>query len=85
MTWENPDDPQAIRILEARARGYRQIQIDAGPRGHERIVPPAGEEYAFDIYHWARRLTLVVSPTGRSVRVWVDGQEIKPPNRKEPR
>lgn len=56
--------------------GYEQLAIKAGPRGTERIVPPAGEEYAFDVALWARRVVISISPAGRSVRVWVDGTEV---------
>jgi hypothetical protein len=53
--------------------------VDAGDRGTERIVPPAGETYAFTRKRWARRVEVYVSPTGRSVRVYVDGREVKKP------
>lgn len=67
----------AFRVVENAHQGYRQLSITAGRRGVERVVPPAGEEYAFDVQHWARRVEVSVSPTGRSVRVWVDGVEVK--------
>lgn len=63
----------------ARHAGYALVTIDAGPRRAERIVPPAGEAYAFDAGRWARRGEVTVSPTGRSARVWVDGVEIPAP------
>lgn len=65
-----------------RYAGYAMVNIDAGPRGCERVVPPAGEEHAYDRPLWARRVEVTVSPKGRSARVWVDGVEIpmtKPP------
>lgn len=58
--------------------GYSVMTIDAGNRGTERVVPPAGEAYAFDRQLWARSVQVSVSPTGRSVRVFVDGVEVKP-------
>lgn len=64
--------------------GYTVMTIDAGNRGTERVVPPAGEEHAFDRQLWARHVQVSVSPTGRSVRVFVDGIEIKPTQPKEP-
>lgn len=78
------DDRDQIKVRQTRLtdpswgkrRGATQMYIKAGFRGIERIVPPAGEEYAFNIERWARRITVHVSPTGRSVRVWVDGKEI---------
>lgn len=57
--------------------GYLSLLIGAGNRGTERIVPPIGEDYAFDRQKWARRVEVSISPTGRSVRVWVDGVEVK--------
>lgn len=53
------------------------VKVDAGFRGHERVVPPAGEEYAFHRSTWARRVEVYVSPAGRSVRVFVDGEEVR--------
>jgi hypothetical protein len=58
--------------------GYRILTVNAGDRGTEEIVPPAGPTYAFTRHRWARRVEVSVSPTGRSVRVFVDGVEIKP-------
>ena len=54
------------------------LTVTAGPLPPKRVVPPAGEDYAFDVVQWKRRVGVYVSPTGRSVRVWVDGVEIKP-------
>lgn len=53
------------------------VIVEAGNRGTERIVPPAGERHAFTRQKWARRVEVYVSPTGRSVRVHVDGEEVK--------
>ena len=57
--------------------GYTMMTITAGNRGTERVVPPAGEAHAFDRQLWARHVQVSVSPTGRSVRVFVDGIEVK--------
>jgi hypothetical protein len=57
--------------------GYQMLILRAGNLGTERVVPPAGEEHAFDREVWRRRIEVSVSPTGRSVRVWVDGVEVK--------
>lgn len=56
---------------------YHGVVVKAGFRGVERIVPPAGEKYAFDVDKWARRVEVYVSPAGRSVRVYVDGEEVR--------
>jgi hypothetical protein len=58
-------------------RDYEVVHIRAGRRGKQRIVPPAGEDFAFDVDRWARRVEVQVSPTGRSVRVFVDGKEVE--------
>lgn len=59
--------------------GYQLVILRAGNRGLRRVVPPAGEAHAFDVPDWARRIEVSVSPTGRSVRVFVDGQEVPVP------
>ena len=56
--------------------GRQVIRTRAGCRGTERIVPPAGEDYAHDRDLWAREVEVYISRTGRSVRVWVDGTEV---------
>lgn len=65
-----------VNIRTAEYDGRTSVRVDAGHRGWERIVPPAGEEYAFDVQQWARSVEVYVSPTGRSVRIWVDGKEV---------
>jgi len=57
--------------------GRQALKVWAGRRGVKHIVPPAGEDHAFDVDQWAREVEIYVSPTGRSVRVWVDGNEVK--------
>lgn len=56
---------------------WNVFEIKAVPTFVEHIVPPAGDEYAFDVQHYKRHVEVYVSPTGRSVRVFVDGQEVK--------
>jgi len=56
--------------------GYHMLNVRAGNRGTEHVVPEAGEDYAYDRDVWARRIQVSVSPSGRSVRVWVDGVEV---------
>jgi hypothetical protein len=58
--------------------GRKILLVNAGDRGTEEVVPPAGPAYAFTRHKWARKVEVSVSPTGRSVRVWVDGKEVKP-------
>lgn len=69
--------PQHYEVRSFEFRGYTQVEIGAGPLPPERIVPPAGEEHAFEVPRWRRRVTVSISPTGRSVRVWVDGEEVR--------
>lgn len=71
--------PAKIRVEEYTHDGYVGLTVKAGPRGRRRIVPPAGEDHAFWVEDHARRIEVSVSPTGRSVRVWVDGQQVSPP------
>jgi hypothetical protein len=59
-------------------KGYTQLDIGAGQCRTERIVPPAGEAYAFEVPRWTRTVSVAISPTGRSVRVWIDGVEVTP-------
>ena len=54
------------------------LKINVVPTRVERVVPPAGEAHAFDVQHYKRTLEIYVSPTGRSVRIYVDGVEVKP-------
>lgn len=78
--WDPEDDvPQPLIEYSAdvmgenmgRHAGYVLMSVQAGPR------PPAGE-----FARWKRHVQVTVSPTGRSARVWVDGVEILPPDRK---
>lgn len=60
--------------LGERIDGAAQVRIRAGRRPDIRWRTPAGT--VIETRAWARDVTVYVSPTGRSVRVWVDGQEI---------
>jgi hypothetical protein len=74
-TWRYVDDGSWAGGRFHRASG---LEIRAGNRGVHRVVPPAGEAHAYERQEWARRISVYVSPTGRSVRVWVDGREVPP-------
>lgn len=69
--------PPAYDARGYRYKGYEVLRVMAGNRGDKRVVPPAGEDHAFTTTEWSRRVEISVSPTGRSVRVWVDGVEVK--------
>lgn len=55
--------------------GREMVVVDAGYLGSERVVPPAGEEYAYWRDEFRRRVEVYRSATGRSVRVFVDAEE----------
>lgn len=71
-----------IRTSSIPDRG-RQVTIKAGRSRVEHHVPPAGEKFAFDVRVYEHEITVYVSSTGRSVRVWIDHDEIPVP--KKPR
>jgi hypothetical protein len=66
-----------VRTLEIPGDRGEVLYIDCVPTTVTHVIPPAGDEYAFDIQNYKRRVEIYVSKTGRSVRVWVDGKEIK--------
>jgi hypothetical protein len=68
-------DPD-YEITEFVFQGYTIIKFDVGRREVKRVVPPAGENYAFDVQKWARRIQVSISPTGRNVHIHVDGTEV---------
>lgn len=55
---------------------YQLATVRAGIPTIERIVPPAGEEYAFERADYPLEIQVCVSPTGRSVRLHVNGVKI---------
>jgi hypothetical protein len=55
---------------------YENVKIGAGRRVTKRIVPPAGEAYAFKVDTWDTMVEITVSPTGRSVQVFVNGKKV---------
>lgn len=58
-------------------RGYQEVEIVGGKRQTIHVVPPAGEKYAYDREDWSERITVTISPTGRSIRIYRNGQELK--------
>lgn len=69
--WQYRDDGSS---LGKRMDGAVGATIHLGHRGVETVTPAYGEPY--EVTRWARRVELHVSPSGRSARVWVDGQEV---------
>lgn len=70
-------DGEPFQIAMGTVNGYRALIVQAGIPTTVHVTPPAGEDYAFDYQQWPRRVDISISPTGRSVRIWVDGVEIK--------
>ena len=62
------DDPQL--------GGYACVDIRAGIPKTIRVVPPAGEAYAFDRDGYPTHVQVIVSPKGRSVQVWLNGERV---------
>ena len=73
--WRWTDDGS---VVGARHAGAVHVELHAGRRGVEHF-PADGYAMAHDVQRWARHVTVYVSPTGRSVRVWVDGVEVPRP------
>jgi hypothetical protein len=67
-----------IRAIRFDHRGgtYHNVTIDCGLPAYDRIVPPAGEDHAFDYPTYPNTVEVAVSPTGRSVRVWLNGKKM---------
>lgn len=63
--------------------GTEVFCLKAGPLPSERIVPPAGEEHAFDVERWQWDIEVYRSPKGRSIRVFVNGAEIPTEQRRK--
>lgn len=60
-----------------RGGGYEVLHVDLVPIATERIVPPAGEDYAYFRTKYKHHLEITISPTGRSVQIHLDGERIK--------
>jgi hypothetical protein len=73
------EDPFKVRWARFKHRGemYQCLTINVLPVAVDRIVPEAGDQYAFEKIHYDRQIEVYVSPTGRSVRVFVDGIEAR--------
>ena len=63
--------------FDHRSGRWQNLKVNVWPTWVEHIVPPAGEDHAFFFQHYKRQVEIGVSPTGRSVRIWVDGEEIR--------
>ena len=72
------DDPD-IQASRFKHRGgvYHAIDVRSGFQGFDRIVPPAGEMYAFYRPRYLHHVQVTVSPTGRSVQVFMDGEKLE--------
>jgi len=63
--------------IDPRRGAHEFVIVKAGRHTVKRIVPPAGEANAFDVTRWEHTIEVSVSPTGRSVRVFVNDEEFK--------
>lgn len=75
----DPVEPRIdIRYGTYEMKGDRRTYatICAGRKKTERVIPPAGAKYAFDRDIWDHRIEIYVSPTGRSVQIYVDGERV---------
>lgn len=60
-----------------KGQGQHQIlKVSAGKPVTETIVPPAGERWAFTRTTRPTNIEVCVSPTGRSVQVFINGQKV---------
>lgn len=73
-----PDAAVDTYSIEHRGRRYQQVTIRAGRPKRERVVPPAGERYAFERDTYPVVVDVTVSPTGRSIHVFVNGERVYP-------
>ena len=76
--WKEPPkigEKWDLRLLSF--NGYQEVEVRAGKHETVHVVPPAGEQYAYDREDWSERITVTISPTGRSVRVYRNGRELK--------
>lgn len=58
-------------------KDYFMVRVKAGRQKSQRIVPPAGEDYAFERVDFPVNVEVMISPTGRSVQVHVNGERVK--------
>ena len=66
----------AMEVAYYEREGYFGATIGVGNDGILHHEWNASDPEAF--IKWRRRVEFSVSPTGRSVRIWVDGKEIPP-------
>lgn len=55
---------------------HLEITVKSGAPKRKRVVPPAGEKYAFEFDSWPHHVVVSVSPTGRSVHIWKDDEKL---------
>lgn len=66
-----------VEVTTYDLEGSDIVKVRCGKKRVERIVPPAGERYAFNRDQWDHEVEVYVSPKGKSVRVYVDGVEVR--------
>ena len=72
------NDAIDVRCARFSHRGgmYENVTVRAGIPNVVHVVPPSGEKYAFDRVDYPHEVQITVSPTGRSVQVYVDGKRV---------
>lgn len=58
-------------------------KIGAGVPTVRKVTPAAGDSYAYEVVEYPRNIEVAVSPSGRSVRVYVDGLEVAAPDKRD--
>lgn len=72
-----PDEATALIVYGTyELNGYGRLTAKCGAPRVEHIVPPAGDDHAFDRVVRPLDIEIMVSPTGRSTRMWINGVEI---------
>jgi hypothetical protein len=74
MTW--PFETRRYWWEHRPGRFYSTLKVDVAPVGEEPLPPIPGEPGPRTRTVYRRRVEITVSPTGRSVRIYVDGVEI---------
>lgn len=57
---------------------HGNVRVRAGIPKAELIKPPAGPEHNWTHYRYPVDVEISVSPTGRSVQVWINGKRVHP-------
>lgn len=70
--------PRSERVANAIEAGYAPVGPAAVSWFEYEARPGRGPHAQVNLVAGDRKVEVSVSPTGRSVRVWVDGEEVEP-------